>query len=133
MKKTILLTIITILLSIVNINANNTNASNIVIKDSISNVVIDFPSTIKVLKSDDNNTHINIRSDKKWLLDDIFYKTENGKFILKSKKGVESFDSGKVIIYLVTPTENIDFSTTKHDLFVNTYKYNELTSNGSKN
>ena len=107
--------------------------NNTIIADSISKITVDFPSTIKVYESENDKTFMLISSERKWLLDSIYYDIDGNKLHIKSNDSVESLLDGDIQIYLYSP-QNVDFNTSKYGLFVNVKNKNiGLANNGKQN
>ena len=105
--------------------------NNTIIADSISKITVDFPSTIKVFESENDKTFMLINSERKWLLDSIYYDIDGNKLHIKSKDTIESLLDGDIQIYLYSP-QNVDFNTSKYGLFVNVKNKNIGLANNEK-
>lgn len=105
--------------------------NNTIIADSISKITVDFPSTIKVYESENDKTFMLISSERKWLLDSIYYDIDGNKLHIKSKDNIESLLDGDIQIYLYSP-QNVDFNTSKYGLFVNVKNKNIGLANNEK-
>jgi len=118
MKKYIL-TLIIIFMGILSINANNANTTK-VIESQISEVIINVPSTIKVLPSEDNNTYLRFRSKNNYLLNTVYYKYNDNTLLLETSENIDNIKDNNIIIYLYTPNDNIKYITQNNDLIVST-------------
>ena len=131
-KKFLLIMIMT--LSTMSIYGNEINTPNVnIINDTISNVIVNIPSVIKVFESNDNNTYIRFRSLDKYVLKNINYNIKNNNIYINSKKGLDYINENKIIIYLYTPNKNINFLTDNKGLDILLSLNDKKTSKSVKN
>lgn len=123
MKKYIL-TLIIALLSIFTMSANDLKVEQ-VINNNISEVVVNIPSTIKVFKSFDDKIHIRFRTKDSYLLDNIYYKSNEDKLLINTNKYIYNISENNIIIYLFVPNDNIKYYTENHGLDVKIVSHNK--------